>query len=151
MPRNTWPDTLSTKVIRFYLRIKTREKKHTFDKVRMHVKMQGKILWAIWGYLLTGSFDLANFHKKLVIICSCLPKYPINWSLLCSYYLANSLVCRLVPFLMDIGGQLISSRLFLKNDWLLWPIFWHCPACREPVMGLAPKCQVDYLGFCYTI
>ena len=63
---------------------------------------------------MTGTLrGVSNKHCLLsFFICSCLPKYPIDWILLRSYYLANSLVCRLVPFLMDIGGQLKSSRLF---------------------------------------
>ena len=90
-------------------------------------------------------------NNKSLFAHVCPKSNTVDWILLCSYYLANSLVCRLVPFLMDIGGQLKSSRLFGYNDWSLWPIFWHCPACREPVMGLAPECQVDYLGFCYYL
>ena len=75
----------------------------------------------------------------------------MDWVLLCNSNWLFS--CLLVGAISDGHWRLaqVFNNLFLNTDWSLWPIFWHHPACREPVLGLAPECQVDHLGFCFTI
>ena len=63
--------------------------------------------------------------------------------LLCKYYLANSLVCRLVPFLMDIGGQLKSSEIYLRT---LTDHFGPSFAISKPISACGWFDIVIYLG-----